>query len=347
MSKTFDEDYLNYNTKFQKNAEQQHKVYADKNNAAGTAYINDMNTVIDANTQRATEKIEGQISALPQHYQSGYESNAIQQKINERQLAERMANMGLTNSGLNRTQQTAINIQRSNADAALTRQKNAAMASLRSQIADVIANANSEKNTLAAQSKYDTATRNNEMYASFMNQADQRAYDRAVTLDNQRFSATEAEKDRTASANAAYIKKGLEDGSLVYDDKGNIIAANTVDNVINNKPTDEDYKNIVNQYLIYGGYTADGATKFNSYLDQNYSDYDREAIIDYLDGIVAGYHGGNNWGGGIDKNATVRINGVEISMKDLYDQLIAAGFSKGSAKDAVIAFQKNKGLVKK
>ncbi|MBQ4153864.1 MAG: hypothetical protein IJE01_01525 [Clostridia bacterium] len=201
MSNTFDEDYLNYNSKFQKNAEQQHKVYADKNNAAGTAYVNDMNTVIDANTQRATEKIEGQISALPQHYQSGYESNAIQQKINERQLAERMANMGLTNSGLNRTQQTAINIQRSNADAAITRQKNAAMASLRSQIADVIANANSEKNTLAAQSKYDTATRNNEMYASFMNQADQRAYDRAVTLDNQRFSAAEAEKDRQNTAN--------------------------------------------------------------------------------------------------------------------------------------------------
>ena len=47
-------------------------------------------------------------------YDSQYERNAVQKLINEKQVAEKMANLGLTDSGLNRTQQTAVQLSYAN-----------------------------------------------------------------------------------------------------------------------------------------------------------------------------------------------------------------------------------------
>ncbi len=49
-------------------------------------------------------------------YRELYDENAVNQYVSERRVAESMANLGLTNSGLNRTQQTAIALTRGNAD---------------------------------------------------------------------------------------------------------------------------------------------------------------------------------------------------------------------------------------
>lgn len=47
-------------------------------------------------------------------YESEYERNAVQKLINEKQIAEKNANLGLTDSGLNRTQQTAVQLSYAN-----------------------------------------------------------------------------------------------------------------------------------------------------------------------------------------------------------------------------------------
>ena len=47
-------------------------------------------------------------------YESAYERNAVQKLINEKQVAERNADLGLTDSGLNRTQQTAVQLSYAN-----------------------------------------------------------------------------------------------------------------------------------------------------------------------------------------------------------------------------------------
>lgn len=47
-------------------------------------------------------------------YESEYERNAVQKLINEKSIAERNANLGLTDSGLNRTQQTATELSYAN-----------------------------------------------------------------------------------------------------------------------------------------------------------------------------------------------------------------------------------------
>ena len=63
-------------------------------------------------------------------YEDDYRENAVQKAINERQVAESMANMGLTDSGLNRTQATAVQLSYGNNKAAIDRAKRKAQDSL-------------------------------------------------------------------------------------------------------------------------------------------------------------------------------------------------------------------------
>lgn len=71
-----------------------------------------------------TRKIyDEQIFEAGRAYEDQYRENAVQKEINKRQVAESMANMGLTDSGLNRTQQTAVQLSYGNNKAAIDRAK--------------------------------------------------------------------------------------------------------------------------------------------------------------------------------------------------------------------------------
>ena len=80
--------------------------------------IDSMNAAIDRNTAASTKPYQAQIEQLPEAYQKQFDANAVQELVGRRKVEEAMANMGLTDSGLNRTQQTALSVQRGNADAA-------------------------------------------------------------------------------------------------------------------------------------------------------------------------------------------------------------------------------------
>ncbi len=56
-------------------------------------------------------------------YEDQHRENAIQKLINENEIAEDMANMGHSDSGLNRTQQTAVQLSYANNRAGIERQK--------------------------------------------------------------------------------------------------------------------------------------------------------------------------------------------------------------------------------
>lgn len=133
-------------------------------------YIQDINSVIDKSTDAAVNKVQGEIDKLPTTFQSTFDANAVNQKINERKLVSRMEDLGLTNSGLNQTQQTALTIQRSNADAATRQQMNAASLSLKQQIADIISQGESKKAENAATARYNLAQQNQSVYNSLMDE---------------------------------------------------------------------------------------------------------------------------------------------------------------------------------
>ena len=73
-----------------------------------------INQVNDSNAKILKEQYGAAIDDAAMAYDSEYQRNAVQKLINEKQIAEKNANLGLTDSGLNRTQQTATQLNYAN-----------------------------------------------------------------------------------------------------------------------------------------------------------------------------------------------------------------------------------------
>lgn len=73
--------------------------------------INSAYDVSKANAQAVNDKA---VNDTKVGYESEYQKNAVQKLINEKKVAETNANLGLTDSGLNRTQQTAVQLSYAN-----------------------------------------------------------------------------------------------------------------------------------------------------------------------------------------------------------------------------------------
>lgn len=186
----------------------------NKNTTMSNRYVADRNAIVDKNISNSVNKVQGEIDKLPTAYQASFDANAIQQKINERQVAERMANMGLTNSGLNRTQQTAINIQRSNADAALRQQMNAATASLKQQIADLYVSGESQKADIASKARYELEQKNQFVYDTGMTNF----YSAADSYANQRLENDALIEKARIEAAAKAEKNKLKLTGEIFDE---------------------------------------------------------------------------------------------------------------------------------
>ncbi len=100
------------------------------------------------NEQQALQQAhDKQAAAADSRYESLFDRNAIREAVARKTVAERMANLGLTDSGLNRTQQTAIATTRSKADANAENQRQQARNELAAELLKALAQSNS---TLAA-----------------------------------------------------------------------------------------------------------------------------------------------------------------------------------------------------
>ena len=342
-------EYYNQNLK---KTQDEIKKQQDQNTATSNAYVADLNAIVDKNISNSVNKVQGEIDKLPTQYQSGFDANAIQQKINERQVAERMANMGMTNSGLNRTQQTAINIQRSNADAALRTQINSATNSLKQQIADLYASGESQKAENSAKARYDLEQKNQAVYENMMNNlySSSSAYEKAMIE-----AAQEKQKQ--------YTKWALENG-YGYDKNGNLVYTGLVKNNsgeyvdIEDKtsslktPTNEEYDEIFNMYVMEEGYK--NPEKFIKSVLKKYPGYNTDAIIDYLEAVQLSSDGGKNYGpwytlglgyGGIDENGSISFGNKNVTtMQDLYNRLKKAGYNSDVAEKMVINYQHYMGI---
>lgn len=121
-----------------KAVKKQTKIY--KKNA--DKYIDKLKQITDEQNQQLTQSTEQSILGTRQQYQKQYDYNAINQQIQQDQIAERMADYGLSNSGLNFSQQAAVATQRMNADNSAMQQYNNAVSTLRSNLQNAIAENN-------------------------------------------------------------------------------------------------------------------------------------------------------------------------------------------------------------
>ena len=93
--------------------------YKKSNAARQQEEIDAHNFTRDKQLEDTKNRYDQQIKKTNRSYDSEYQKNAVQKLINERVIAEKNANLGLTDSGLNRTQQTAVQTSYANQKGAI------------------------------------------------------------------------------------------------------------------------------------------------------------------------------------------------------------------------------------
>lgn len=119
-----------------------------------------------------TDQYNRQINETENSYEDLYRENAVQKLINEREVAENMANLGLTDSGLNRTQQTAVQLSYANNKNKIDTTRQKAVDQLTYSLADAISKLDTAKTEAAAGIKSN--------YASAVASGAQEMYNNAV-----------------------------------------------------------------------------------------------------------------------------------------------------------------------
>lgn len=107
--------------------------------------------VYDTQRRQTQDTYDRQIKDTNNSYEDMYRENAVQRLINERKIAEDMAGLGLTDSGLNRTQQTAVQLSYANSKNKIDVNRQKAVDTLTASLADAVSRIDANK--LAAAEK--------------------------------------------------------------------------------------------------------------------------------------------------------------------------------------------------
>lgn len=170
MAKSLDEAYEYVDGLYQKDQTRINQARQQRSDS-DQQFIDQVNASIDRLTQAAVKPYETQIENLPNEYRKLYDANVVQELVGRRQLQESMANMGLTDSGLNRTQQTALTLQRGNADYDTRMAQQQKTQELQDKIAQLIESGAAQKQQQEAQVLYDSNNWANDLQNTSYNNA--------------------------------------------------------------------------------------------------------------------------------------------------------------------------------
>lgn len=215
--------------------------------AQQNADVTASNTTYDTAKTNTQNTYNTQIEDTKGSYDELYRENAVQKLINEREVAENMANLGLTDSGLNRTQQTAVQLSYANQKGKLDTSKQKAVDSLAAELAAKVSEIESNK-ALAAENIRSTYEK---QYAS--TGADM--YNNAI--ENERKLQETALQEQTKQYKA-YLE-ALEKVETKAKEEAYIIKANGAGLSYN-------YSGSLRDNGVWVTYNNDGTT---TYVDQN------------------------------------------------------------------------------
>ena len=205
------------------NSAQEHidKLYNQSQGVAGQLHeqrkqsddevIQQINAAIDRATASSTNPYKTQMEQLPSQYQSLFDANAVQELVGRRQVQEAMANMGLTDSGLNRTQQTALSVQRGNADASVRLAQQQKTQELQDKISQLVENAAAQKQQQEASIRANTSDWYNTLLSNFYSTAQQQGTSLYNAEQERAAAAAEAERQRLIAAADAEAKAKQQD----------------------------------------------------------------------------------------------------------------------------------------
>ena len=115
--------------------------------------ISESDALFDKQTETTKKLYDGKIQDTEQSYEDLFRQNEVQKYINAREVAENNANLGLTDSGLNRTQQTAVQLSASNNEAKIQRARQGAVDSLTREMTAYLADIENNKYSAQTQIK--------------------------------------------------------------------------------------------------------------------------------------------------------------------------------------------------
>lgn len=141
MANRTDELFQSYYDKGKAQLDEQYSRRRQQDDQTLTA----LGDAIDRGAQTAGEQYRQRIDDAPTQLREQLDLNDLDERVQRRQLAENMANAGLTDSGLNRTQQTALSLQRGNADAASRRSSEEYVRAAQNAIDQILADAAQQK----------------------------------------------------------------------------------------------------------------------------------------------------------------------------------------------------------
>ena len=173
--------------------------------------IQQINAAIDRATASSTNPYKTQMEQLPSQYQSLFDANAVQELVGRRQVQEAMANMGLTDSGLNRTQQTALSVQRGNADASVRLAQQQKTQELQDKISQLVENAAAKNQQQEASIRANTSDWYNTLLSNFYSTAQQQGTSLYNAEQERAAAAAEAERQRLIAAADAEAKAKQQD----------------------------------------------------------------------------------------------------------------------------------------
>lgn len=172
--------------------------------------------------QLATDTYNRQKNETEKSYTDLYRENEVQKLINEREVAENMANSGLTDSGLNRTQQTAVQLSYANQKGKIDTTKQQAIDTLAASLADSVAQLDIARSESAANIKDSYAALAAEEAESLYKSALQEETERIkATLEAQEKEQEVLQKAQEAEREANHIIK-TNKGALSYDYSGSL-----------------------------------------------------------------------------------------------------------------------------
>ena len=240
----------------------------------------------------ANEEYNSQIKETKAQYDEAYRNNAVQKAVNERQIAETMASMGLTDSGLNRTQITANQLsyanQRGNIDRNLQKAVDSLALALRKSTTEI------ENNRLAAE-----------------NNINQNYENTAATQATSLYNADAQKEAEEAKAYYSYLSnyQNSEKGQGIISVDGGLLSRNYAGSLRDNGVQTIYNNNGTTTYV-------DTNTGKKTTLDKNINPYTGTRNKNVANGTFSNGYQPNNLGK--DKNGKVIKLTQDEGFMDLY-----------------------------
>lgn len=195
-------------------AQAQYAEAVQQSKANAEAYKKSIAEIFDSQKEQTQKQADSDIKKLDSQYKGLYDEAALQQLVNERNLKQKQASLGLTDSGLTASQQTAIQVARGNANAKISAQKQAAVDSITVQLEQYLAQIEQNRANSFAEVDYNLNNTNTNLYNTLMSQAysNQAALDAAnaqaaASIEAARIAAAEKATSEAKSNENTYYKR--------------------------------------------------------------------------------------------------------------------------------------------